>query len=125
MKRKKLKHYKTRWVEKVDSSKILSFVAVNEEGHWNNESVTLASNLLHRISTFEFVITLEVVKTLMGYLRSLAVRSQEEGCEISNMYMHVNTAKSQLNKIREMIDTKHNIYVAEENEIPVEKNIKF
>ena len=66
-------------------------MALNEEGHWNNDSVTSASNLLHGISTFEIVVTLEVVSTLMGYLRSLTVRLQEKGNEISKMYMHVNT----------------------------------
>ena len=69
---KKLKDCcRTRWIEEVDSFDIfsllfkaiilaLSTVAMNENEHWNNDSVTLASNLLHGISTFEFLVTLEI-----------------------------------------------------------------
>ena len=43
------------------------------------------------------------------------------------MNVHVNTVRSQLNKMRQTIDTKHDVYyknavnVATENEIPIEK----
>ena len=65
-KRRKLKDCcRTRWIEKLDSFYIftslykaivvaLSTVAFNGRGHWNNDSVALAWNLLHGITTFVF-----------------------------------------------------------------------
>ena len=129
---------RTRWVEKVDSFQIfsslypailssLSSVSENVGGHWNNDSVYLASSLLSGITTFEFLITLEVVKGFTVYLRSLTIRLQERRADISKTLKHVSTVKAVLEGERENIDQKQNNFysavcnVAKEHNISIEK----
>ena len=125
---------RTRWLEKIESFDIftemypavvasLTYICTNTGGHWNNDSITLASSLLSGITTFNFLITLVVVKRFMRYLKSLTTRLQEKGADLSKAYQHVQTMQSTLVSVREEIEDKHDLLFEAASKIASENNI--
>ena len=133
---------RTRWIQKVDSFDIfisfypavvaaLTIVSENKSGTagypWNNDSVNLASSLLHGVTDFQFLITLQVVKTYIAYLRSLTVRLQTKRCDISKAFRQVQTVLKVLKMERQNVEFKYEelysaaVAVANKTDVEVQK----
>ena len=115
---------RTRWVQKNASFDVfhnmyrpvqqaLINISRNEPwlGHqWNNDSVRDANNLVVAIMKGAFLVTLHVVRNLIGYLQSLTIRLQERKADIAKALVFVTTVREELSKVRREIDVNHEKY---------------
>ena len=82
----------------------------NIGGSCFDDSVTLARGHLDHILSFDFILTLIVVKNILRYIRPLTIKLQEKKTDLSKTFMQVNLIKEQLNKMRVNIDNVHQKY---------------
>jgi hypothetical protein len=117
-KRKLVDLCRTRWIARIEAfevfeslfSAVVNSLEVISEGArtgWNAESATMAKGLFHSIMTFEFLITLVVVKKVLGYIKGLTQLLQKKTLDICTAYSEVDNVKLSLAQVRQNIDIVH------------------
>ena len=115
---------RTRWVERIDGLDrvvellnprcvTLEDISLNKSpegvvgrGSWNSTSSSDAGSLLKAIS-FEFLITLVVVKQILGLTRSATVKLQAKNMDLISADTEISLLKQVLREYQEGIAQKH------------------
>ena len=108
---------RTRWILRLDGMErfqvmlkpilcTLEKIANNFDGSYKSEARSDANGLLHRISTFDFVINLVVVRHVLSYVRPLTTELQAIKLDIGAVYDAVDTDLQALDNCRDDIDVK-------------------
>ena len=113
---------RTIWVERIDGLertielhvpvlKSIEDIRFNkrgeENGAWNNNTVTLAAGLHKKLSGFEFIMALKVVSKLIGFTKQAAVLLQRTEMDLLDVKSEVNLVMDKCTKFWSNIDVEH------------------
>ncbi|XP_065662603.1 52 kDa repressor of the inhibitor of the protein kinase-like [Hydra vulgaris] len=112
----KLNICRTRWIENVDGLEafielypaiVASLICIKEDVTWNYKSRGDASAYVAICCSFKFVITLIIVRKLLGYTRPLTKTLQKVDQDFSKARKDVKNLKNTLKSLRSSIDISH------------------
>ena len=111
---------RTRWVQRhcalvtfadLYSAVVDTLETISEDRqHWNADSVQMAFSLLKSITDFLFIATFTITSNIMAYIQGLSIGLQEKSLDVCQAYSHITTTQATLEKARETVDVKHNIW---------------
>nr|XP_002161386.3 52 kDa repressor of the inhibitor of the protein kinase-like [Hydra vulgaris] len=113
---------RTRWIERIDGLEafielypaiIASLTCIKEDETWNYKSRGDASAYVTICCSFKFIITLIIVRKLLGYTRSLTKMLQKVDQDFSKARDDVEILKNTLLSIRSSIETSHSEWYKE------------
>ena len=99
---------RTRWVERLNAldlaielyrpvTECLEAIVTNAERHWNSESTTKASSLLHACRDPQFLVALHITCQVLSVTRGLTVKLQSRTNDLLKAYNEVETTVATLN----------------------------
>ena len=88
----------------------LAQIKESEDGHWNGDCCVDSEGLWRPCISFEFIITLVVVREGMSYIKPATVKLQREDNDIVKVYSQVHILKTALKQARISVEQKHHAY---------------
>ena len=89
------------------STEALFTIRENTDGNWDNSAAdAYAHSTL--LANFDFIVTLVVVRMVLGFSRSTTSQLQGQHIDIIKGLQEISTIKSSLQTVRNEIDTYHN-----------------
>nr|XP_047146555.1 52 kDa repressor of the inhibitor of the protein kinase-like [Hydra vulgaris] len=106
----------TKWIEKIDGLEafielypaiVASLICIKEDVIWNYKSRGDASAYVAICCSFKFIITLIIVRKLLGYIRPLTKTLQKVDQDFSKACKDVENLKNTLISLRSSMDISH------------------